>query len=193
MDSRVFTFGLFWTVVLWILVYRHVDMCVHMLLRIEVGGGLGDWLKTVGLSLWETAEVLYTVVVTIWQRRHWWPTPLLLSGKSHGRRSLVGSSPWGHWKSDMIEWIHFHFSLSCIGEANGNPPQYSCLENTRDWGAWRSPIYGVTQSQTRLMWLSSSSSSTIWQSPEFRCIIYTSSFVLQFPLSPSFSLSGPSL
>ena len=69
------------------------------------------------------------------QRRQWQPTPVLLPGKSHGRRSLVGSSPWGRKESDMTEPLHFHFSLSCIGEGNGNPLQCSCLENPRDWGA----------------------------------------------------------
>ena len=52
----------------------------------------------------------------------------------------------------------FHFSLSCIGEGNGNPLQYSCLENPRDGGTWWAAIYGVAQSQTRLKRLSSSSS-----------------------------------
>ena len=159
MDIRVFTFGLLWTVVLWVLVYRHVD--IHMLLGIDVGGEFGDWLKTVGLSFWETAEVLYAVVVTIWQRRHWWPTPVLLPGKSHGRRSLIGCSPWGRRESDRTKRLHFHFSLLCIGEGNGNPTQCSWLENPRDGGAWWDPIYGVTQSQKRLMQLSSRSSSTI--------------------------------
>ena len=93
------------------------------------------------------------------QRRHWHPTPVLLPGKSHGRRSLVGCSPWGRWESDTTEQLHFHFSLSCIGEGNGNPLQCSCLENPGDGGAWWAAIYGVTQSRTRLKWLSSSSSS----------------------------------
>ena len=56
----------------------------------------------------------------------------------------------------MTEWLHFHFSLSCIGEGNGNPLQCSCLESTRDGGAWWAAIYGVAQSQTQLKWLSSS-------------------------------------
>ena len=56
-------------------------------------------------------------------------------GKSHGLRSLVGCSPWGHTESDTTERLHFHFSLSCIGEGNGNPLQCSCLENPRDGGA----------------------------------------------------------
>ena len=93
------------------------------------------------------------------RRRQWHPTPVLLPGKSHGWRSLVGCSPWSHKESDRTEWLHFHFSLSCIGEGNGNPLQCSCLENPRDGGAWWAAVYGVAQSRTRLKWLSSSSSS----------------------------------
>ena len=89
----------------------------------------------------------------------WHPTPVLLPGKSHGQRSLVGCSPWGHWESDTTEWLHFHVSLSCIGGGNGSPLQYSCLENPRDSRAWWAAIYGVAQSRKWLMWLSSSSSS----------------------------------
>ena len=81
--------------------------------------------------------------------------------KSHGRRSLVGCSPWGHEDSDTTERLHFHFSLSCLGEGDGNPLQCSCLENPRDGGAWWAAVYGVTQSRTRLKWLSSSSSSRV--------------------------------
>ena len=90
-------------------------------------------------------------------RRQWYPTPVLLPGKSHGRRNLVGCSPWGRQESDTTEQLHFHFLLSCIGEGNGNSLQYSCLENPRDGGAWWAAIYGVIQSQTRLKWLSSRS------------------------------------
>ena len=85
------------------------------------------------------------------------PTPVLLPGKSHGRRSLVGCSPWGCQESDTTERLHF--SLPCIGEGNGNPLQCSCLENPRDGGAWWAAVYGVVQSRTRLKRLSSSSSS----------------------------------
>ena len=92
-------------------------------------------------------------------RRQWHPTPVLLPGKSHGWRSLVGCRPWGREESDMTERLHFHFSLSCIGEGNGNPLQCSCLENPRDGGAWWAAVYGVTQSRTQLKRLSSSSSS----------------------------------
>ena len=96
----------------------------------------------------------------ILRRRQWHPTPVLLPGKSHGRRSLVGCSPWGLEESDTTERLHFHFTLSCIGEGNGNPLQCFCLENPRDRGAWWAAIYGVAQSQTRLKRLSSSSSSS---------------------------------
>ena len=100
-------------------------------------------------------------------------------GDGHG--SLVSCSLWGHKESSMTErlnWtelngahktivirssfnkLHFHFSFSCIGKGNGNPLQYSCLENPRDRGAWWAAIYGVAQSWTWLKWLSSNSSST---------------------------------
>ena len=94
----------------------------------------------------------------IWNlgRGQWQPTPVLLPRKSNGGRSLVGYSPWGRKESDTTERLHFHFSLSCTGEGNGNPLQCSCLENPRDGGAWWAAIYGVAQSWTRLKWLSSS-------------------------------------
>ena len=87
-------------------------------------------------------------------RRQWPHTPVLLPGKSHGWRSLVGCSPWGRYESDTTEQLPFHFSLSCIGEGNGNPLQCSCLENPRDGGAWWAAIYEVAQSRTRLKRLS---------------------------------------
>ena len=87
------------------------------------------------------------------------PTPVLLPGKSRGQRSLEGCSPWCRWGSDTTEWLRFHFSLSCIGEGNGNPLQCSCLENPRDGGAWWAAVCGVAQSRTWLKRLSSSSSS----------------------------------
>ena len=87
-------------------------------------------------------------------------TPLQYSclEKSHGWRGLVGCSPWGLEESDMTEHLHFHFSLSCIGEGSGNPLQGSCLENPRDGRAWWAAVYGVAQSPTWLNRLSSSSS-----------------------------------
>ena len=72
-----------------------------------------------------------------------------------------GLQSLGSLESDMTEWLHFHFSLSCIGEGSGNPLQCSCLENPRDGEAWWAAVSGVAQSRTRLKRLSSSSSSNI--------------------------------
>ena len=89
-----------------------------------------------------------------------------LAWKIPRQRSLVGCSPWGRYQSDTTERLHFHFSLSCIGEGNGNPLWCSCLENPRDGEAWWAAVYGVPQSRTRLKRLSSSSSSK----PPLRCL-----------------------
>ena len=99
-------------------------------------------------------------------------TPVLLPGKSHGWRSLVGCSPWGRSELGMTEWLDFHFSLSCIGEGNGNPLQCSCLENPRDGGAWWAAVYEVAQSWTRRKRLSSSSSIYIKITCLYRYIYY---------------------
>ena len=113
-------------------------------------------------------------------RRQWHSTPVLLPGKSHGWRSLVGCSPWCREELDTTERLHFHFSLSCIGGGNGNPLQCSCLENSRDGGAWWAAVYGVAQSRTRLKRLSSSSSSS-----SIRALVPMSCF-LSLSLSGSF-------
>ena len=133
--------------------------------------GMTEWFNTPGsLSrskqhLWQALPRILPVFckkgkkVVLQRRRRWHPTPVLFPGKSHGWRSLVGCSPRGREESGMTERLPFHFSLSCIGEGNGNPLQCSCLENPRDGGAWRAAIYGVTQSQTRLKQLSSLAAS----------------------------------
>ena len=84
------------------------------------------------------------VVQVIWVQSLGWEDALA----PHRQRSLAGSSPWGHKESDTTQPLHFHFSLSCIGEGNGNPLQCSCLENPRDGGAWWAAVYGVAQSRT---------------------------------------------
>ena len=101
---------------------------------------------------WATSLSLF---IFIHWRRKWQPTPVFLLGESDGQRSLVYCSPWGCEELETTEQLHFHFSLSSIGEGNGNPLLCSCLENPRDGG-----VYGVTQSLTRLKWLSSISSSS---------------------------------
>ena len=109
---------------------------------------------------WATSLSLFTFMH--W-RRKWHPTPVLLPGESHGWRSLVGCSPWGHKESDTPEWLIW--SDTSNGEDNGNPLQCSCLKNPRDGGAWWAAVYGVAQSRTRLKRCSSSrSSSSILQS-----------------------------
>ena len=81
-------------------------------------------------------------------RRRWHPTPVLLPGKSHGQRGAWKTAVHGVAKS----WtrLHFHFSLSCIGEGNGTPLQDSRLENPIDGGAWWAAVHGVIKSRTRL-------------------------------------------
>ena len=73
-----------------------------------------------------------TWVANVLWRREWLPTIVFLPGEFHGQRSLVGYSPWNLKESDTTEQLHFHFSVSYIGEGNGNPLQCSCLENPRD-------------------------------------------------------------
>ena len=114
-------------------------------------------------SIWSQATnikfLIFFLLLRKWNKdtntRQWPPTPVLLPGKSHGRRSLVGCSPRGRKELDTTERLHFHFSLLCIGEGNDSPLQCSCLENPRDGGAWWTAVYGVAQSQTRLKRLSS--------------------------------------
>ena len=108
--------------------------------------------QTVGKLLLAVKKLQHLFVKNLhtYRRRQWHPTPVCLPGKSHGQRRLVGCSPWGRTESDTTERLSFHFSLSCIGEGNGNPLQCSCLENPRDGVAWWAAAYGVTQSWTRL-------------------------------------------
>ena len=134
------------------------------------------------LTFWcissQCIHLYFFIYYLLIRRRQWHPTPVLLPGNSHGQRSLVGCSPWGHKESDTTERLHFHFSLSCIGEGNGNPLQCSCLENPRDGGAWWAAVCGVAQSRT---WLKRRSSivtynsmlisSTQHSDPIFLCII----------------------
>ena len=99
---------------------------------------------------------------------HWWilkyafphiqqVCSLVTVHEEPGRLQSMGSL-----ESDMTDRLPFHFSLLCIGEGNGNPLQYPCLENPRGRGAWWAAVQGVAQSQTRLKRLSSSSSSREW-------------------------------
>ena len=111
--------------------------------------------------------------IWLYLRRRWHPTPVLLPGKSHGRRSLVGCSPWGLEESDTTERLHFHFSLSCIGEGNGNPLQCSCLENAREGGRLVGcHLWGRTESDT--------TEATQQQQQQSVYILITISFIFLF-------------
>ena len=114
-----------------------------------------------------------------------------MPGKSHGRRSLEGCSPWSRWGLNKTERLHFHFSLSCIGEGNGNPLQCSCLENPRDRGAWWAAVYGVAQSRTRLKRLSSSSTAVLFKAIRFTAKLSRSYRVSVHLLSPHFQHPSP--
>ena len=111
---------------------------------------LDSILKNKDITLLTEVHIVKAVVypVVMYRRRQWHPTPVLLPGKSHGQRSLVGCSPWDHEESDTTEQLHFQFSLSCIGERNGNPLQCSCLENPRDRKPGGLPSMGHTESDT---------------------------------------------
>ena len=78
-------------------------------------------------------------------RRKWQPTPVFLPGESQGQGNLVGCYLCSCTESDTTERLHFRFSLSCIGEGNGNPLQCSCLENRRDRGAWWAAVHGIAK------------------------------------------------
>ena len=111
------------------------------------GRGTKDQIANIGSQKKQESSRKISTSALLW-RRQWHPTLVLLPGKSYGRRSLVGCSPWGQEELDTTEQLHFHFSLSCTGEGNGKPLQYSCLENPRYRGAWWAAIFGVAQSRT---------------------------------------------
>ena len=109
------------------------------------------WAAIYGVAQsWTRLKQLSSSSRLIHWRRQWHTTPVLLPGESHGWRRLVGCSPRGREESDTTERLLFHFSLSCIGEGNGNPLRCSCLENPRDGGAWWAAVCGVAQHSLHL-------------------------------------------
>ena len=108
----------------------------------------GAWWATV-LGVAKSQARLSDFTFTYW-RKKWQPTPVFLPGESQGQRSLVGCPLWGHTESDTTEAMKRLSMHACVGEGNGIPLQYSCLENPRDKGAWWAAIYGVAKSRTRL-------------------------------------------
>ena len=110
--------------------------CSHQSLYITYFNSLHRFSTTLYFYLWFACllSTLPKFISLIHSCREGNGTPLQYSclEKSHGRRSLVGCSPWSHEESDTTERLNFHFSLSCFGEGNGNPLQCPCLENPRD-------------------------------------------------------------
>ena len=127
--------------------YHNIVQCMSLTLHFHLQNVNSGYVKCEQIR---NFTLSFGIKYPVSWRRQWHPTPVLLPRKSHGWRSLVGCSPWGREESDTAERLHFHFSLSCIGEGNGNPLQCSCLENSRDGGAWWAAVYGVAQSRTRL-------------------------------------------
>ena len=105
---------------------------------------------------WQQGMFHLDLIFSVCQSTHSWASSEIWSRHFTGALRVVAGIHVGLEESDTIERLHFHFSLSCIGEGNGNPLQCSCLENPRDRGAWWAAIYGVAQSRTWLKWLSSS-------------------------------------
>ena len=110
------------------------NLCASQEATVRIGHRTTDWFQ-IGKGVRQgciLSPCLFNLYAEYIWKRQWQPTPVLLPGKSRGQRSLVGCSPWGCYELDMTEQLHF--SLSSIGEGNGNPVQCSCLENPRDGG-----------------------------------------------------------
>ena len=147
------------------LVYSKViQLCIHIYsFFFRFFSHRGYYRIWVEFPVWYTIGpcwlfILYIVVHIL--EKAMAPHSSTLAWKIPWTEEPVGCSPWDCEESDMTEQLHFHFSLSCSREGNGNPLQCSCLENPRDGGAWWAAVYGVAQSRTQLKRFSSSSSST---------------------------------
>ena len=128
------------------------------------GGAWQAAVQGVAESQTRPSDFLLSLSTFMHWRRKWQPTPVILTGESHGRGSLVGCRLWGRTKSDTTEATQQQQQqMDYNGEGNGNPLQCSCLENPRDRGAWWAAVYGVAQSRTQLKRLSSSSSNILRQ------------------------------
>ena len=110
---------------------------------------------------WDEVYLVWTFFggnLTIWWRRQWQPTPVLLPGKSHGRRSLVGCSSWDRWVRH--DWATSLSLFTFMHWRRKWQPTPVFLPGESQWrGAWWAAVYGVTQSRTRLKRLSSSSNN----------------------------------
>ena len=103
-------------------------------------------------------------------RRQWHPTPVLLPGKSHGWRSLVGCIPWGHQESDMTEQLHLH--VHALEKEMATHSSVLAWRIPGTGGVWWAAVYCVAQSRTRLKWLNSSSSRSKLETNIIWCCLY---------------------
>ena len=118
----------------WVFDRQHIYgsyFCVHSTSPCLLVGAFNPFTFKVIIDMYDTSEKAMA------------PQSSTLAWKIPWIEDLVGCGPWGHEESDTTERLHFHVSLSCIGEGNGNPLQCSCLENPRDRGAWWAAVYGV--------------------------------------------------
>ena len=148
---------------------EHSHMSVIWILVLNSFKYIPEWNGWISwkfcLTFWGTFDLCFTIAAhssTFAWKIPWTEEP--------GRLQSMGSL-----ESDTTEWLPFSFSLSCIGEGNGNPLQCSCLENPRDGGSWWAAIYGVTQSPTWLKQLSSSSTIlySLWQDSRISIFLYS--------------------
>ena len=101
----------------------------------------GPVFDTLGNSFWRGPNVCIGLLVGTEKAME--PYSSTLAWKIPWMEEPGGLQSMGSLDSDMTEWLHLHFSLSCIGEGNGNPLQCSCLENPRDGGGWWLPSLGL--------------------------------------------------
>ena len=106
-------------------------------------------------ALFSTSSPVF-IACRLLRRRQWHPTPVLLPGKSHGQRGLEGCSPWGRWVLDTTELLHLSLFTFMHWRRKWQPTPVFLPGESQGWGSVVAAIYGVTQSWTRLKWLSSS-------------------------------------
>ena len=129
-----------------------ITSCYHISLFVKKTRKLGARGRKVNTHHKLRNSVVFWENLTVWlpSKKAMAPHSSTLAWRIPWMEEPGGLQSMGSLESDTTERLHFHFSLSCIGEGNGNPLQCSCLENPRDGGAQWAAVYGVAQSRTRL-------------------------------------------